>query len=163
MAFPYHPLKHGEIRLLRLLDDSGMRCDIERYELLSAPRYIALSYTWGRSSYQKGRSSDEIYDIIMNHQVLQVQQNMHDALRHLGKEVRKRNCRLWLDFLCINQLDTEERSSQVRLMKDIYERSAAVFAWLGQPFDDRETELAVALMRDFKDSCMMASKPTTTS
>jgi Heterokaryon incompatibility protein (HET) len=39
---------------------------------------------------------------------------------------------LWIDALCINQNDLEERSTQVAMMKDIYARAAEVVIWLGQ-------------------------------
>ncbi|KAI9738701.1 MAG: hypothetical protein M1834_008206 [Cirrosporium novae-zelandiae] len=38
----------------------------------------------------------------------------------------------WIDAICINQGDTEERNAQVRLMKDIYIRSELVLIWLGE-------------------------------
>jgi len=81
--------------------------------------------------------------------VFEVQQNLHDALRHLGHHVRKRQSLFWVDAICINQEDVDERSSQVTKMKDIYERADRIFAWLGLPFDEEETRLAVTLMHDF--------------
>lgn len=38
---------------------------------------------------------------------------------------------LWIDSICIDQLDTPERSSQVALMRDIYSRSIRTLVWLG--------------------------------
>jgi hypothetical protein len=38
---------------------------------------------------------------------------------------------VWIDAICINQEDLEERSSQVQLMRDLYQRSARVLVWLG--------------------------------
>ena len=38
---------------------------------------------------------------------------------------------LWVDALCINQLDTTERSRQVALMGQIYSECAQVLIWLG--------------------------------
>jgi hypothetical protein len=40
---------------------------------------------------------------------------------------------LWIDALCINQADFEERSSQVLLMGNIYSSASEVLIWLGLP------------------------------
>jgi hypothetical protein len=39
---------------------------------------------------------------------------------------------LWVDFLCINQQDVVERSLQVAMMREIYEKSREVIIWLGE-------------------------------
>ncbi len=57
-----------------------------------------------------------------------VSENLYLALLHL----RKRGLTtLWVDFLCINQTDLQERASQVHQMKDIYQRAYVVMVWLG--------------------------------
>ncbi|KAL2124105.1 hypothetical protein VTJ04DRAFT_470 [Mycothermus thermophilus] len=38
---------------------------------------------------------------------------------------------LWIDALCINQDDIDERNSQVLLMGELYRHAAAVLSWLG--------------------------------
>jgi hypothetical protein len=38
---------------------------------------------------------------------------------------------MWIDAICINQADTEERNWQVSLMSSIYTRAIRVIAWLG--------------------------------
>jgi hypothetical protein len=40
---------------------------------------------------------------------------------------------LWADGICINQLDVEEKTSQVKLMDEIYRRAKGVVAHLGAP------------------------------
>lgn len=39
---------------------------------------------------------------------------------------------LWVDAICINQLDVQERSAQVLIMGDIYSRCERVTIWLGK-------------------------------
>ncbi|KAH7393613.1 heterokaryon incompatibility protein-domain-containing protein [Cadophora sp. MPI-SDFR-AT-0126] len=151
MSVSYSRLEDGQIRLLTFLDDSGHRCSLTSHDLLNAPPYIALSYTWGQAAYQKGRSPTQKYQAEIDSSVISIQQNLYDALEHLGHNVLRRGCKMWIDFLCINQSDTSERSSQVSLMKEIYERATAVYSWLGLPFDDNEAGLAVALMRCFTE------------
>jgi hypothetical protein len=48
--------------------------------------------------------------------------------RNPGKELL-----LWADQVCINQRDQNERSSQVRIMRDIYHRSNETFVCLSNP------------------------------
>ena len=40
---------------------------------------------------------------------------------------------LWIDFLCINQDDIEERNSQVTMMSDIFGYASGVIGWIGDP------------------------------
>ena len=52
---------------------------------------------------------------------------------------------LWLDAICINQNDTDERSEQVKLMGEVYRNSIRTLIWLGDA--DEVTEPAFRLMR----------------
>lgn len=45
---------------------------------------------------------------------------------------------IWVDALCINQANYDERSQQVQLMGSIYEQAARVIVWLGEMFSDVE-------------------------
>ena len=40
----------------------------------------------------------------------------------------------WYDALCFNQDDVDERSQQVRLMRDIYSQAWQVVVWLGEDY-----------------------------
>jgi hypothetical protein len=39
---------------------------------------------------------------------------------------------VWLDALCVNQMDVKERATQVKMMRRIYEQAATVKIWLGK-------------------------------
>jgi hypothetical protein len=65
-------------------------------------------------------------------------QNAHDLkfgdLQRLGETEEwliQLHTALWVDALCINQSDIEERSHQVSMMGDIYKNAECVHAWLG--------------------------------
>ena len=81
--------------------------------------YEALSYTWGD---QKTLRPISIYG--QKRRVVYVTQNLEAALRHLRpiKEPRL----LWIDALCINQADVNERSFQVMRMGGIFSRAKNV-------------------------------------
>ncbi|KAH8594119.1 heterokaryon incompatibility, partial [Bisporella sp. PMI_857] len=66
--------------------------------------YEALSYTWGSDIIPE--------DITIGEQFkLKVRPNLHTALRYL--KVPNRDLFLWVDAICINQSDSQEKSDQV--------------------------------------------------
>ena len=89
--------------------------------------YEAVSYTWGE------QNPGNNYTILLNDLPLVVTRNLKIALYHLRYEDVGRF--LWIDALCINQLDTKEKASQVQKMGDIYRRALKVLVWLGQAED----------------------------
>ncbi|KAK6956678.1 hypothetical protein Daesc_001957 [Daldinia eschscholtzii] len=55
--------------------------------------------------------------------------NLDTALRHLRRE--DIDIVLWVDALCINQADLDERETQVQIMRQIYSRAVNVIVFLG--------------------------------
>jgi hypothetical protein len=88
--------------------------------------YVALSYVWG--------SREDMRKIIVNGEPVKVTKNLHEAL--VAVRIPSASRSLWVDAICINQEDTEERSSQVAKMASVYRQAAQVFIWLGH--DDPE-------------------------
>lgn len=84
--------------------------------------YEALSYTWHSQELTK--------TIFCNEKLLHVTHNLYDALRALR---RPSACRLlWIDAICINQADLQERSQQVSIMRQIYSRASLVISFIGK-------------------------------
>jgi hypothetical protein len=50
---------------------------------------------------------------------------------------------MWIDAVCINQSNPQERTAQVRIMKKIYAKSDHVVIWLGKDTDDDKTAFAI--------------------
>lgn len=87
--------------------------------------YEALSYTWGDPT---GKVT-----IKLDGCSFEVAHNLAAALRRLRA---KRGYRyLWVDAVCINQADEQERNSQVALMGLIYRTAEQVIIWLGREAD----------------------------
>jgi len=111
---------------------SIMRCslvavDVDHLEADAVPFYFyeALSYTWGGSTDKVG--------IKLDGHAFYVTRNLAAALRRLRA---KEGCRyLWVDAICINQVDKRECSSQVAKMDMIYRRAEQVLVWLGDEAD----------------------------
>jgi hypothetical protein len=127
----YKPLQEEKIRLLQVdLTNHG-----DRYQLLdnispTAPglHYTAVSYTWG-SIQGKQR-------IMINNSSVLVSPNLFKALADIGKHYRKQGhagVLLWIDQICINQDDDDEKSIQVKSMSDIYRNAETVLVWLSVP------------------------------
>ncbi|PMD35712.1 hypothetical protein L207DRAFT_435716, partial [Hyaloscypha variabilis F] len=123
----YRPLNSNnrEIRVLRI-DSSqqnplDIRCALENVSLNSGIAYKALSYEW--SPPDVGIALGHVF---INSQEVSTTPNLRLALKHLESGPF-----YWIDALCINQSDDEERGHQVRLMTDIYRNAAAVMVWLG--------------------------------
>src|SRR4051812_36530342 len=53
---------------------------------------------------------------------------------------------LWIDAICINQEDHEERNHQVQMMALIYNSAAQVCVWLGEDNDD--SAMAILFVRE---------------
>ncbi|VUC25546.1 unnamed protein product [Clonostachys rosea] len=130
MGFRYAPLNRNqkEIRLLELLPDRGdgkrkliPGCRVFHTRLSTAPPFAALSYVWG--------DPDRNRVILVDELPVRVPKNLYDAI--LALRPSDEPLIIWIDFLCIDQADNEEKSWQVRLMGDIYRQTEQVFAWLG--------------------------------
>lgn len=70
-----------------------------------------LSYTWG--------SADVLYDVLVDETVVAVTQSLNGALTRLRNAEECRT--LWVDQLCIDQGNLDERSEQVKIMHRIYQ------------------------------------------
>ena len=130
-AYQYSPLKHNrDIRLLYLLpgsDKAPLSCSLRIVSLSQLPAYEALSYTWGEPIFS---ASIECF----SRGQLPITENLSAALFHLRLADRLRV--LWVDAVCINQQDLVERSHQVTLLRDTFERAENVIVWLGEDTGD---------------------------
>ncbi|KAL6832013.1 heterokaryon incompatibility domain-containing protein [Trichoderma camerunense] len=101
-------------------------------EDLSSTSYRALSYTWGKAT-----SADDLQSIRVGNQQFFVRQNLFDFL---ASATAKEECGLFfVDAVCINQLDYDERQAQVQAMALVYSRATCVISWLGtlpQEYDE---------------------------
>jgi hypothetical protein len=79
-----------------------------------------------------GNESDKC-PIVLNGKVFHITSNLEKALRQFREENEFRaNFKLWIDALCINQEDLQERAREVQRMRDIYGSCWSVIAWLGE-------------------------------
>lgn len=125
----YDPLVNTarDFRLLtvKAREDSQIYGELTNFSHHSCPRYYALSYEWGISL-----SKQPI--IIKSCEIefkMTVTLNLHLALEHLVRD--RQDLVIWIDAICINQSDDEEKALQVLQMRDIYAQAEETFVWLG--------------------------------
>jgi hypothetical protein len=122
-----------EIRLVKLIhagpeatsDPSYRpRCIIKHVDFESEPKYQALSYMWGPPE-----KTSEIY---IEDQIFTIRINLWSFLDQQSRD--QAFCEstwLWIDQICINQEDGQERTHQVGQMSEIYTVAQRVIIWLG--------------------------------
>ncbi|MCJ1378901.1 hypothetical protein MMC17_002000 [Xylographa soralifera] len=67
--------------------------------------------------------------------------NLEAAMRYLRHEFAERL--LWIDAICVDQSNIEERNQQVQLMKAIYSNADVVQVWLGSPTTGSADAMAI--------------------
>lgn len=87
--------------------------------------YTALSYRWGDPTV-KG-APVEILGDDEGHQV-QVTKSLEEILFHIRS--REHSVVMWIDQICINQEDNEDKARQIPLMSKIYGRALNTLVWL---------------------------------
>lgn len=145
-TYKYRPVstEYLETHLLTLYP-AGLYSDDIRIHLakarLSVPdneltEYDALSYAWGDPSMthavdvMDGEGEDDDWP----GGVLPITGNMDMALRCVRHQQQPRV--LWIDALCINQSNLQERSHQVQRMDQVYRKARRVIVFLGAESDD---------------------------
>lgn len=99
-------------------------------ELLSE---VARTKPWSLVSDFKVEDHGELEFCTMG-----VTTNLELALRYIRQE--KRTVTLWIDALCINQGDEDEKQVQVQRMDWVYANASPVVIWLGGYHGTRETQ-----------------------
>ncbi|KAI0403944.1 HET-domain-containing protein [Xylaria palmicola] len=123
--YQYPPLNVGEIRLL-ILRKSALYPSVIQAEIVHRPidecaDYEAVSYRWG--------SSELTEEILVDGCRFPVTKSAFDLL--LARRSLWKDRTIWIDTVCINQQDTQEKSEQVQFMCNIYRQASRVVAYPG--------------------------------
>ena len=166
--YKYRPLASGksEVRVLKLIggtESEPVECSLLHIDLDRAGKampgdpdfgplsqFVALSYTWGEPKFDES--------ILLDGHRLPVTKNLKKALLRLRttplpginlpyKAAQPNVSYWWIDAICINQADLDERISQVILARQIYHKAHSVHVWLGEEADEsnRAFEIVAAL------------------
>jgi hypothetical protein len=124
--------REREIRLLALEPaafDGNLSCHLMIASLDDPPPFEALSYVWG--------DPEPRMQVLCDGDIFEIGPKLDVALRHLRYEAKERV--IWVDALCIDQENDQERTQQVQLMGDIYSSAVQTLIWLGEETDDVKT------------------------
>jgi len=150
-----------EIRLLKVLhgkESDRLECMLFNAALpsssdqLSASKadsdmYWALSYWWGDGEPKNeiriyndtgGRGEIQFMTMFNLFGIFYIRDNLAAALRQCRQ--RDRDINIWVDAICINQENLEEKTAQVSRMDQVYSGADQVLIWLGAgTADTKET------------------------
>ncbi|KAJ4390487.1 hypothetical protein N0V85_007176 [Neurospora sp. IMI 360204] len=139
--YTYEPLPPFHIRLLTIsTTENNQLCAAIRpvpFDENNPPTYSALSYVWGTAGFTTPMKCN-------GNTILYITPTLAEALRNVTTLLRDGES-IWVDQICINQQDLEERSQQVGMMTGIYQCASKTLAYLGPPTPS--TALAIDLIR----------------
>ncbi|EPE27006.1 hypothetical protein GLAREA_02920 [Glarea lozoyensis ATCC 20868] len=141
--YSYEPIDANHLRILTIspgLVGQKLNCSLSVWVRGSPEKYDALSYVWGEEQPSErlpiGFEGESF-------QYLMVTKNLLSILNNLRSTTSPR--RIWIDALCINQEDFEEKNTQVPMMSRTYGDAACVRIWLGQ--EEHHSSRAMALIQ----------------
>lgn len=117
---------HGKLEIFKLTELCEQVKDFQTDEF-----FEVLSYTWGTEQSSNKLTIDGI--------AMPMKTNLETFLRR--RREADRAVRIWIDALCINQDDTEEKNQLVPRMSIIYMLSNKLRIWLGPA--DADSDLAM--------------------
>ncbi|KAF4628511.1 hypothetical protein G7Y89_g9641 [Cudoniella acicularis] len=140
-AYQYQPLPSGDLRIRLVKLHSGPKtgeitCSVLQCILSETPEYEAVSYCWG--------NPEDKTTITCDGKSLQVPSTLRPFLLRTRAKGRERI--LWIDSICINQLDNKEKAAQVREMHKVYQKAMRTLIWLGQDSENSTLGIQFALL-----------------
>jgi hypothetical protein len=146
MAGIYQELKKAEKEIRLLLVSSGgedepVECSFRYVSLLEKPEtaYETISYVWGDSAIRGLICIDGTW--------LDVPASSERVLRRMRYSDHDRT--LWIDAVCINQANVQERNQQVAMMDEVYSKTVLNLIWLGE--STAQTERAISTIQEILD------------
>lgn len=126
-----------------------LKCSISEIRLPSAPPYEAISYTWG--------SADEKHRISCGSKGkwIWVTSNCESMMRRLRYPKWPRL--VWIDAICIDQSNVQERNAQVQMMGQIYQCAKHVIIDVGETSKDSDHAIDAILYTDGESMYSMGS------
>jgi hypothetical protein len=135
IPYKYSPLGHDQMRLLNVicyLDGGTRHFELDLVHVTRETpeqKYLAISYTWGDPRIVARIPCGDRGVIGVTQSVLTILETLVSSGRPLY---------LWIDALCINQEDNEEKGQQVRFMDQVYAHAHQVVVCLGKPDSDSD-------------------------
>jgi hypothetical protein len=128
---------------------SPLCCSLIHARLSTAPKYEALSYCWGTEVTTRKIAQGGLAGCL-------VSEHLWRALRRLRMPSEKRL--VWIDAICINQQDVDERNHQLGLMRHVYAKALRTIIWIGD-FDPTTESCKRAFSGDGDTSLTLCMSP----
>ncbi|KAF2231512.1 HET-domain-containing protein [Viridothelium virens] len=128
----YNALPNNRFRIFSLeplQGDGKIKGHIKQAAFDPNLEYFALSYTWACPVPGTPDRADS--EIEIDGVPFMIQDNLFQCLCRLLKESEVQIGNLWIDAICINQKDDQEKAKQVSIMGQIYQSARKVLIWLG--------------------------------
>lgn len=139
----FDPIIKSVLNLSGYFGNATLSCSLTIISPESCPPFEALSYVWGQAK--------AVHLVLCDGGVVSITQDLDDALRSLRLPTQAR--RLWVDAVCIDQQNIDERSRQVQYMRLIYSRATRVMVWLGLKVPGLEKAMDLAeTLHDIRSS-----------
>ncbi|KAL2754100.1 hypothetical protein ACRALDRAFT_1093265 [Sodiomyces alcalophilus JCM 7366] len=142
--YRYGTIRHNQIRLLKFIRDENRISAILKTFAVDQPLppYHSISYAWALD----GNGPTKSFTLQVDQRLLPVL----DSLEPFFQTLRSKGMLLdgkwwWIDSICINQADLEERAQQLQHMQLIYCQAEQVIAWLGEASSD--SDLAINFIK----------------
>ncbi|KAI0554858.1 heterokaryon incompatibility protein-domain-containing protein [Xylaria curta] len=141
--------KNGRIRLLTIQprqyaasrsesSSSTIHCFLRLAELKEHPQFTVVSHRWNPSD-----AVDETKSVLVNGAAVPVSHGLFEILSHLQKETQ--TVVIWIDALCINHADEneKEKSVQISQLPQIFAAAEKTLIWLGGTADRSDEAMKV--------------------
>lgn len=118
--------------------------------------YEPLSYTWkdyDTVGASDNNTEDDVHPALFlsdTEHYISLKSNCAKALSSVRKQATDRT--IWVDSICVNQEDRDERSHQVDMMKRIYAKAFTVLVYLGQASQNDDSDMAMSLLGRLRQS-----------
>jgi len=121
------------VRLLTLVSDGeNFRGSLEAFHKDKLPYFHALSWCWSSGE------GNEVTTFECDGQLFTVSKHLYDFLATVNPKDTCSSIRIWIDFICINQENLEEKDFHVAHMHEVYGQARNVIIWLGMPKDSSD-------------------------
>lgn len=126
--FSYFPLEAGHFRLLQIqsADSNEITCELKHYLIQEAPPYFALSYVWGEGKPDRA--------ITIEGAELSISKHVYEGINTISSFLNREKLQgylIWIDAICIDQQNLQEKAMQVPLIGDVYKGANIVLLWFG--------------------------------
>ncbi|KAH8900664.1 hypothetical protein GQ53DRAFT_863218 [Thozetella sp. PMI_491] len=135
LLHPHVIHENNSIRLLRLepspTEGAMLACWFMDSRLSRSLPYEVLTGFWGDSTERRTET------ILINGGAAALTRPLADALRRVTPCIHSPRL-LWVQAVCINHGDIQERNAQVRMLRTILQSSQRLLVWLGRPAIDSD-------------------------